>query len=101
WSSGGGECASRDCSGGPRLPSPATLGRALPFLQPDGGAQLLDVAAQVVAFGRDVGHEVGEAVGDGVELVLGGLGVARLAVLKEGDEQEGHDRGRRIYEQLP
>ena len=37
-------------------------------------------------------HQVGETVRDRVQLVLGGLVIARLAVLEHGDEQERDDR---------
>ena len=63
---------------------------ALVFLEADGGAELPDVVTElvvVVPIGH-VRHEVGQAVGDGIELVLGRMVTARLAVLEQRDEED-------------
>src|SRR5918995_4002177 len=79
----------------------ACASRALVVLQTDGGAQLVNVGAQTWRLVELGAHEVGQGVGDGVELVLRrGVG-AGLAVLEQRDHQKGHDRGGRVDDQLP
>ena len=65
------------------MSSPVVRG-ALVLFDADGGAQLDEILAQValVAAGREVVHEVGEAVGDRVELVLHRLIGSGLTVLE-------------------
>src|SRR2546421_3792093 len=72
------------------------VGCALALLQPDGGSQFADVLVEggVGELAVQGGHEIGEAVRHGVQLVLGRLVGPGLAVLQEGDHQEGDD-GRR------
>ena len=64
------------------------------LFETDGRAELPDVVTElvvVVPIGH-VRHEVGQAVGDGIELVLGRVVTARLAVLEQRDEEERDDR---------
>src|SRR3954468_1250045 len=66
---------------------------ALARLEPDGVAKLDEVLAEVagVAALSEIVHEVGEAVGDGVQLVLNGLVTAGLRVLQQRDQKKRHD----------
>jgi len=55
----------------------------------------------VWVFLGQLAHQVGEPVGDGVELVLDGLVGPFLHVLQRCDEKERHDRRHGIDDQLP
>ena len=92
-------CGALDLAVGAVAGSPLVVVRgALNVFKTDGEAQLLDVLTDVLVVEplRPPLHHVGQAVGDGVQLVLGGLVLPGLAVLQQGHHQEGDDGGRRV-----
>jgi hypothetical protein len=71
--------------------------------RPTSGAQLDHILAEIRAasVGLQVDHEVGEAVGDRVELVLEGLITPGLAVLEQCHHQERNYGRHRVDDELP